>query len=150
MLNQGTLEPNRKLFPNNLSSNPSIQQLASCETELTNYHEFLLFRIRSSIVAQLPLVFSSRAESQGIQKRPLSVQNVHIGIQSQMNLDLLSGNSIQNSYLVHKVSSPFSRNPIPSFSRRREGGRERRRASERASEREETESARSAWNSFDL
>jgi len=49
-----------------------------------------------------------------------------------MNLDLLSGNSIQNSYLVHEASGPFARNPIPSFSRRREGGRERRRASERA------------------
>jgi hypothetical protein len=64
-----------------------------------------------------------------------------------MHLDLLSGNSIQNSYLVHEASGPFSRNPIPSLPRRRrEGGRERRRASER----EDTESARSAWNSFDL
>lgn len=51
-----------------------------------------------------------------------------------MNLDLLSGNSIQNSYLVHEASGPFARNPIPSLSRRREGGREGAKESERASE----------------
>lgn len=56
---------------------------------------------------------------------------MHIGIYSQMNPDLLSGNSIQNSYLVHEASGPFARNPIPS----REGGAKESEG-ERASERE--------------
>jgi hypothetical protein len=77
--------------------------------------------------------FSRRAQSPRVfQKSPLGVQNVHIGIYSQMNPDLLSGNSIQNSYLVHEASGPFVRNPIPSLRRRREGGSEGERASEGA------------------
>jgi hypothetical protein len=42
-----------------------------------------------------------------------------------MNPELLSGNSIQNSYLVQEASRQFARNPTPSLPRRREGGKER-------------------------
>jgi hypothetical protein len=63
-----------------------------------------------------------------------------------MNPDLLSGDSIQNSYPVHEASGPFARNPIPSLPTTREGGREEGSEGERRA----SESARSAWNSFDL
>ncbi len=48
-----------------------------------------------------------------------------------MNPDLLSGNSIQNSHLVHEANGPFARNPIPSLPRRREGAKVSERERER-------------------
>ncbi len=55
---------------------------------------------------------------------------MHIGIYSQMNPDLLSGNSIQNSYLVHEASGLFARNSIPSLPTT-EGAKESERAREK-------------------